>query len=246
MPLLFTLPDPGWHLVETQNLATVLVQVPTVLRSLVTGANCKSLGTQDPFLESSWPPALTHSHCAHLYGHLANSPASALAPVPALPSSARPQPSRASSALGHQSLLVQTRGLCAPRNTVTFCLVLLGLQQPHPKLRATAGSLPSKLFFVLSLFNKTVLSTNRLSTSLAQIRARLSFPKSQPLAAHLTQVPQGQLNPRDCRRVPATPVTPSHRLGRHSPICARLSCTRQSPQAARHQKVSMASERRRE
>ena len=231
---------------ETQNLATVLVQVPTVLRSLVTGANCKSLGTQDPFLESSWPPALTHSHCAHLYGHLANSPASALAPVPALHSSARPQPSRASSALGHQSLLVQTRGLCAPRNTVTFCLVLLGLQQPHPKLRATAGSLPSKLFFVLSLFNKTVLSTNRLSTSLAQIRARLSFPKSQPLAAHLTQVPQGQLNPRDCRRVPATPVTPSHRLGRHSPICARLSCTRQSPQAARHQKVSMASERRRE
>lgn len=191
---------------ETQNLATVLVQVPTVLRSLVTGANCKSLGTQDPFLESSWPPALTHSHCAHLYGHLANSPASALAPVPALPSSARPQPSRASSALGHQSLLVQTRGLCAPRNTVTFCLVLLGLQQPHPKLRATAGSLPSKLFFVLSLFNKTVLSTNRLSTSLAQIRARLSFPAARrPLDS-------GAPGPTQPARLPAGPGHSCHSL----------------------------------
>lgn len=53
-------------------------------------------GSQDPFLESSLPPALTPGNCAHLYGHLANSPvpaaapASAPVPVPALPSSSLP------------------------------------------------------------------------------------------------------------------------------------------------------------
>lgn len=47
LPLLLTLLAPGWHLVVTQNLTTELVQVPTsIIRSLVTGANCKSFGTQ--------------------------------------------------------------------------------------------------------------------------------------------------------------------------------------------------------
>lgn len=32
LPILLTLPAPGWHLVETQNLATEKVQVPTSVK----------------------------------------------------------------------------------------------------------------------------------------------------------------------------------------------------------------------
>lgn len=96
--------------------------------------------------------------------------------------------------------LGQTRAACTQEY-----IYFLPCAPPSAKTSpTTARRQPAQQTFLRSFsfpFNKTVLPTDRLSKSLAQILAPLST-KSQPLAAHLTPAPQGQLSPRGCRLGP--------------------------------------------
>lgn len=121
-------------------------------------------------------------------------------PCPAQFFAARPLPSQASGALGHRSLLVHTRAA----RTQEYSYFLPCAPPAAKTSPTTARRQPAQQTFLRSFsfpFNKTVLPTDRLSKSLAQILAPLST-KSQPLAAHLTPAPQGQLSPRGCRLGP--------------------------------------------
>ena len=131
---------------------------------------------------------------------------------------------------------------CAPRSPVPLCLCFSGSNHPTPN-RAPAACCPANFSALFLQVHKTVLPADRLSKSLTQILARPVVPRQIPAARRpLDPDPLGPRSPRGCR--PAGRVRPGpSRPGGHSPICARLSCTRHSPHAARHQNVSMASER---
>lgn len=161
-----------------------------------------------------------------------------VAPAPAPPSPALPgdSPARLPAPLGTGARWSRHRRR-APWSTVTFCLVLRH-PRPHPKLRA--GSRPGQLssLFLFSFqpngasHQPTLreLSANPRPALLHQVRAA-----GRPLASR----PRGPTQPGGCR---VRPGRPGHSLPlppRHSPICARLNCERHSPQARRHQNLSM-------
>lgn len=110
--------------------------------------------------------------------------------------------------------------------------------QTLPTSPQTARPQPAQqTFFSLFLFRATKpYFTPTNSNSLAQILPLLN----QIQAAHR---PRANSACAAVGSVLATRATPSRRPGGHSPICARLSCTRQSPQTARHPNLSMVLQR---
>lgn len=161
--------------------------------------------------------------------------------APAPPSSALPgrSPARLPAPVGTLACWSRHR-LRAPRSTVTFCLVLRH-QRPHPKTRAR--SLPGQLssLFLFSFQPNGAFLQHTLSNGLAQILAPLSGTKSTRPASHLPPVPglRDQFGQVATGSLRAAQATPSRCLPRHSPICARLSCRRHSPQAKNPQNLSM-------